>query len=686
MQNPGKGLRGTQDTGRSGRVVLRVFLLSLVLTILLALFFRHFTYKLEQTLLMETQQQLQGLTDQSAILIAQKSKADQQILEDMANSISSLSKEDAVNVLFSDGFGWSEGEIDTPVQRNGNTLRYNKNIELSDGSRLSISYQVPIQSYHELLFSLYSATTATGYWVSEDGTVLYQTDQKISTLPTESDTKGSTLKFSSEHIHNVGYFMLVASSSLSDTTTMMILRSSTSMAVFVIVIFLLFLCYLLYKDHWYATNLWHLAYIDELTKLPNKNLFIKEATSKVSHQRNNYAVLVMDIGKFKLINDHFGYALGDSLLLHCAKILPRYVPQDGLCARLTGDKFVMLVSYREISALQRRIDIILEELQRFSFPKASQFQLDILIGVALLENSESSISTAIDRALFALSAQKGKQNTGYYFYENAQRDQLLEESELDKVFFTALHEEQFFIMLQPKYSLSGHRLLGAEALVRWRHPTKGLLSPAQFIPLLEKQGLLVNLDMFVVKLVCELFVRWKAERKVLLPVSVNQSRSYLFNSDYEETLLHLVDQYHVEHRLLEFEMTETLFLNDMIHFSRVLASLRKQGFLVSIDDFGSGYSSLSMLKDVHIDVIKIDQSFFSDLDVTSQGKIVVQHIIALAKELGITTIAEGVESEAQATMLTQIGCDAIQGYFFSEPLSIEAYEELLDKEKVEVFL
>lgn len=254
---------------------------------------------------------------------------------------------------------------------------------------------------------------------------------------------------------------------------------------------------------------------------------------------------------------------------------------------------------------------------------------------------------------------------------------MLEDSELEKIFHTARENGQFFIMLQPKYSLHTKRLVGAEALVRWNHPKKGLLTPNQFIPMLEKHNLLVILDMFVLEEVCKLFLRWKQQGKPLFPISINQSRSHLLDIAYEKNLVSLVDRYEVPHSLMEFELTESLFLHDTKHLSEVLATLRNNDFLVSLDDFGSGYSSLSMLKDVQIDVIKMDQGFLTGVDEDNRGMQVVKHIIAMAKALHITTVAEGVETQKQVNMLAELGCDVVQGYYYSQPISVSEYEKLL---------
>ncbi|NCC13331.1 MAG: EAL domain-containing protein, partial [Spirochaetia bacterium] len=213
----------------------------------------------------------------------------------------------------------------------------------------------------------------------------------------------------------------------------------------------------------------------------------------------------------------------------------------------------------------------------------------------------------------------------------------------------------------------------------------GLVPPTEFINLLEKHNLLVKLDMFVLEQVCKLLTRWKAEQKPLFPISVNQSRSHLFSSDYERTLVTMVDQYGIDHKLMEFELTESLFTHDIRHLSQVMANLRSYGFSVSLDDFGSGYSSLTMLKDVTIDVIKLDQGFLKGTDNHKRGTVVVQHVINLAKSLGITTVAEGVETLEQVRMLTDLGCDAVQGFYFSEPLAIANYEALLIDDRPRVF-
>jgi diguanylate cyclase (GGDEF)-like protein len=683
MENKDQPVAGRQDSHRAGQLTGRVILLSLFLIVMLSIFFQQFYRKLEQSLWEEKQGQLQYLADQSAQLVIQQIHEDQRFLQSLVGQIASLDRENAQALLDNAGIHWEETGLYPPIARVGGSLRYSAKVDLIDGTYLTIFHTVPTKVYD----ALFDGKPLTGYWINPEGTILWQTDgglDGLDSLATKADE--SIQLFTSELGNGLGQFVLVAERGLADSVSLAILQSFLSMAVMALVIFFLFLVYLLSMDHRYGRTLWRLAYEDTLTKLPNKNLFEKEAKQRLQHSRDSYAVMILDIRKFKLINNHFGYGFGDSLLLHCAKVIPRYVTRDGLCARFSGDSFIMLVSYREKAALHRRIAIIGEELRRFAFPKASQFQLEILIGISLVDETNLQINSYIDRALFALSALKETKQGWYLFYEEALKDQLLEESELENVFGKALRSGEFFIQIQPKYSFATGRLIGGEALVRWKHPEKGLLTPSQFIPLFEKHNLLIPLDMYVLKLVCKLLKRWEEEGKPLLPISVNQSRAHLLVTDYEESLVSLVDHYNVDHHLMEFELTETLFLHDMTHLSSVLTTLRNQGFLVSLDDFGSGYSSLTMLKDVQIDVIKMDQGFFTDLTSNEQGRVVIQHVIAMAKDLGITTIAEGVESEEQARMLASMGCDGVQGYFYSQPLEVSEYEQLLADDTPRCFL
>ncbi|WP_332447897.1 putative bifunctional diguanylate cyclase/phosphodiesterase [Sphaerochaeta sp.] len=695
-----------QQTSNRHSMAFRMVMLALPILVLVSVAFVLFYVRLESLLDQEKQAQYQRQAQEYAHLIKSQIELDGNTLALLANSLKHFSSEQTKNLLA--GLDaprlrvcFSEAQDASLFAVKDGTVIQSHSIVFSDGKQGCLQIITPVTTYHAF-FDFPESEPRRLIWTDEQGNILWNYEKGIrsfafSTLDDvlplwqQKRQSGGLITSSASYMAlaelggGYGYLVLESEDGLLQKAYLTILQASLTLAVLVSLLLLTLLFYLLYRDHQYEQSLMKLAFRDELTGLPNKNLFIKEAHKLLDRARSPYAVIVMDIGKFKLINDHFGYSFGDSLLLYCAKVLPRYTTKDGICARFSGDKFLLLVSYREKEVLERRMDIILAELKRFTFPGSSPFQLDILVGVSLINGEQSSIEAAIDHSLFALSALKEHPDVSYLYYDDVLKQQLLEESELEKVFSLALSRGEFFILLQPKYSLATKHLVGAEALVRWNHPTKGLLPPSQFIPLLEKHNLLVALDMFVLEQVCKLFVRWKQEGKPLLPISVNQSRSHLFNAHYENTLVQLVDRYQIPHHLMEFELTESLFMHDVKHLSRVLASLRRQSFLVSLDDFGSGYSSLAMLKDVKIDVIKMDQGFLVGTDARDQGMRVVKHVIALAKDLGITTVAEGVETQQQVDMLASFGCDVVQGFFFSQPLSIAHYEELLIDDRPRCF-
>ena len=684
---------------RRFRVAFRLFLVSIPIFLIIGFAFNHFYTRIEKLLDEEKRVQYQQRAVECANTLNYELRHDSSNLQILGSTLTHHTRAESRLVLESfknplltlrvvDQKTFEEAK---PFQKEGRYVVHRVPTKLKSGELALLELKIEAVAYHALLGCSEQDRGQNLLWLDSNLAMFwhFSADEEkedapvsLSTLPLE-DGSLQTIRQGMSYISIVpmedGYGVLVLyhEARLLEHIYLTVIQSSVSLAVLVVFILLSLLFYLLYKNNQYEKSLLYLAYVDELTQLPNKNHFLSMSGQVLQRARSPYAVIVLDIRKFKLINDHFGYAVGDSLLMHCAKVLPRYTTKDGLCARISGDKFILLCAYRSKDVLKQRLESILEEVKLFSFPGSSPFQLDVALGISLLEKRQAAIASAIDNALFALSALKERQGSGYVFYEEALKEQLLEDSELEKVFHAARKAGEFYIVIQPKYSLRTRKLVGGEALVRWKHPTKGLLSPNQFIPMLEKHNLLVILDMYVLEEVCKLFLRWKKQEMPLFPISINQSRSHLFNIHYEDNLVALIDTYEIPHALMEFELTESLFLHDTEHLSDVLSSLRKQGFLVSLDDFGSGYSSLSMLKDVQIDVIKMDQGFLTGTDQNVRGMEVVKHIIAMAKALNITTVAEGVETEHQANMLADLGCDVVQGYYYSQPLSIEHYESLL---------
>lgn len=257
--------------------------------------------------------------------------------------------------------------------------------------------------------------------------------------------------------------------------------------------------------------------------------------------------------------------------------------------------------------------------------------------------------------------------------ENRQREEKKKslKAELER----ALKREEFVVYLQPKFWTSNEKLAGAEALVRWEHPDKGFLLPNSFVPDLEECGLIEALDTYVLKQVCKKQSQWKKKNYIEVPIAVNESKAHLFNSEHPETLISILEEYRVSPHLIELEMTESTVVHNIEEAKQAERRVHELGFCVSMDDFGTGYSSFSMLKDIHIDILKMDKSFFNGILTNKRAKAIVESVIQMAKRLDIKTVAEGIETEEQVEYLKSIGCDIIQGYYFSKPIPIDEFEK-----------
>ena len=442
-------------------------------------------------------------------------------------------------------------------------------------------------------------------------------------------------------------------------------------------ILLIFPYYMLFKRRKYEYSLLRRAYVDELTGIANGTLFEESAQSLLEKEGANYACVLINIRKFKLINDLFGYTFGDALLKQIASMLSSFCLEKELVARKESDRFLLFLEQEEV---EERLRAILSSLNQIVLPDTARFKLEVVAGVFFLPK-KLAINVCIDRATLALDHLKTDHSSNYLIYDDIIRRQLLGESDLVKGFQEALDCKQFFVMLQPKYNMLTQQVVGAEALVRWNHPTRGLLPPAQFIPLFEEHNLIVELDTFVLRAVCDHLHQWQSLGLANLPISVNQSRAHLDNPLYVNDLINEVDFFGLEHSLLEFEMTESIFLGDLVLLTSVVSSLQAEGFSVSIDDFGSGYSSLNMLKNIKVDFLKLDREFLMEAEDDVRSHKVIQSVIQMAHDLGIIVVAEGVETKKQAEMLMGLGCTLAQGYYYERPISIQAYEKLLSKKE-----
>ncbi len=409
---------------------------------------------------------------------------------------------------------------------------------------------------------------------------------------------------------------------------------------------------------------------DELTGLYTKQAFIKYAEERVqSHPEKEYAIIGFNIENFKATNSQYGEEKCDEFLAYLGEKIQR-VLRSSIAGRFGGDQFVILFDNDDEKTTIGRVEQISKLVFRYA-PIPNQVAK---IGVYAPIDKRIPIVRCCDRAFLAIREVKGVYQKDIIFYEERMREQLLEEQKILDSMETALKEEQFVVFYQPKHEAIGGMIAGAEALVRWEHPEFGFMTPDRFIPLFERNGFITKLDLFVVERVCKDITNWKEKGLPLVPISINVSRRDYFEAGWLEKASEIVDSYEIDHSLIHMEVTESLYAENTDLIIDQIRRVQNRGFLVEMDDFGAGYSSLGMLATFPLNVIKLDISFVRQIET---NRVVIENIIKLAHKMGLKTVAEGAESEKQFHILRNLGCDFIQGYYFSKPLSLEAFEHYL---------
>lgn len=420
-----------------------------------------------------------------------------------------------------------------------------------------------------------------------------------------------------------------------------------------------------------------LAYYDELTGIPNKNLFKRTAQKLILESETQYAYVILDVNKFKMVNDIFGYAYGDLLLKYIAEVVTEEFADGETAARFSGDMFHIVCHFSTVHQLEARLAALAARVEELRFAADADYRIAVCFGVYVVENTNVLIETMGDKAALAVKKIKNTYKSSIYFYNDDIRDKILEEQEIENDMQFAIDHEEFKVYIQPKYSLKTRRVEGGEALVRWEHPLKGLISPVVFIPVFEKNGFVTTLDMYMLEHVCKSLRSWMDQGIEPMPISVNQSRLHLHNPNYLGNITRILQSYDIEPRWIEIEITESAFFEDGKKMITILRELHELGFCISMDDFGSGYSSLNMLHEIEVDVLKIDKNFFNERSNSDRGKKIVNNIISMASDLNIIVVAEGVETKEQVDFLMETECSLVQGYYFARPMPVETFEENL---------
>lgn len=421
----------------------------------------------------------------------------------------------------------------------------------------------------------------------------------------------------------------------------------------------------------------HVSSYDELTGLLNRDAFCDTIECIMRKNQSaatagEYALIYFDVLRFKAVNDLFGMSEGDRLLRHIADTLSRSVKEEDVVCRPGSDRFIVF-THTWGNELLEFIERLLSDITGYNIP----FQITCNAGIYVTNGSTFNADSMIDRAVLAQSSIKGSFTKKYNFYTESLRNDMLGEQEIVGMMSTALEEKHFVVYYQPQYNHSTGMLLGAEALVRWKHPEKGLISPGVFIPIFEKNGFITKLDLYVFEEVCVFLKKCIDKGTHIVPISSNFSRHDIFQPDFVEKLEEIRCRYEVPVKYLRIEITESAVMGNSELINEVVKKLHGHGYIVEMDDFGSGYSSLNVLKDIELDVIKLDMLFMKEQSNNSRGGTILSSVVRMAKWLDMPVIAEGVENVNQADFLRSIGCDYIQGYLYSRPVPEEEYEQLI---------
>lgn len=426
--------------------------------------------------------------------------------------------------------------------------------------------------------------------------------------------------------------------------------------------------------------------IDMAYNIRNQANFIKESEALIKrNMKNKYALVHYDVNKFTIINNTVGYEAGDEILKQIGKTLRENLINE-IIGKAEGDKFFVLFAYEKEEEIIERTCYISRRIENIKIWKKMRINPVIKAGIYYVDNNNLDIRTAIDKAYFAKDSFRNSYKSDYGIYDCNLEIGLIEISRIEDEMQAALENNEFKVYLQPKVNLNTGEISGAEALVRWEHPELGLLSPNKFIPIFEKNGFIVKLDMYVFEQVCIYLRKWVDLGYDVVPISVNVSRVHFLNNGFVSDYSKIKEKHHVENNLIEVEITESVVFDNENEDEvfKVMREFKDAGFEISMDDFGSGYSSLGLLKEMPIDTLKLDRVLIKNIE-DDNSQIIVSNVINMVKSLNLKVVSEGVETHKQVDFLRGIGCDMAQGYVFAKPESVENYEKLIKLGKINYY-
>lgn len=400
--------------------------------------------------------------------------------------------------------------------------------------------------------------------------------------------------------------------------------------------------------------------------------FRRNVNNLLYSSKKEIAFIQFDISRFKIVNDLYGERFGDEILDFIKRQLAELCHPEQYFINLRSDVFMVVTEYENDEELIRFIHRIDEKINCFKDVK-----LHITFGVYTAEDKITEMRQMEDRAAMARKAAKNNILTNVLFYKEQFKETLYNRKFIEENMETAIKEQQFMMYLQPKYSIAKNEIIGAEALVRWRHPKRGMIFPDQFIPVIEENGFIKKVDYYIWEKACHFIKKCTDIGISSCPISVNVSRIHLRDNECIQVLSDMIKENGISKKLLELEITETA---DNQQVSMKAFQLKEEGFTLLMDDFGSGYSSLNILLETPFDVIKLDRKFIENMMVSEKGKMILEQVVSMADKLELGLLAEGVETKEQVDVLQNIGCDQVQGYYYAKPMPEDDFFELLKRD------
>ncbi len=395
---------------------------------------------------------------------------------------------------------------------------------------------------------------------------------------------------------------------------------------------------------------------------------------------SRFVMLCTDVTHYEQVNNLYGLKRADKMLSDLSVLLTTFSQNVRVSCRSIADHFLVLMTYMDRELLEEELRKLCSEFRNTISEEYIEAAPRLGVGAYAITNLNEDIDSIVERTNMTRKALKLNHGIEVVFYDARIFKRIEKMNEIESSMQGALENGEFKVFIQPKYSLTDNQIVGAEALCRWIHDDGSMVYPDEFIPVFEEDGFIAELDFYMLEQVCRMLKRREEEGRKCVAVSINQSRVLLQDTQYVSKIAAILKRYEIPSEYIELELTERIFQDDLTGFARMMGELKKHGIRWSIDDFGTGYSSLNLLKELPVDILKIDKSFLDETETSEMSKIIIRKTVELAQELDKYVVCEGVETESQADYLRNIRCDMAQGYLYSQPLPMQDFEQLLDEE------